>query len=112
MNGFYINLIGFQKHEVGNAGKKSFRFTELICETENPYGFFLEMSIEHKGRTAQPIRTLTQIISTCPHAIFANRRNYFGFEPHPAIVIAAGNRLFVQLISAGYVPECKSKLLC
>jgi hypothetical protein len=112
MSGFYINLTGFQKHEVGNAAGKSFRFTELICETENPYGFFLELCIEYKGIKPESMRTYTQTISTCPHPIYSNRRNYFGFESHKAIALAASNRLFVQIISAGYIPECKSKLLC
>ena len=112
MGGFYINLTGFQKHEVGNAGGKSFRFTELICETENPHGFVLELTLEYKDPSGETQRSITKTLSTCPHGIFAKRKNYFGFEPHPPFEIGTGNRLYVKLIPAGFTAECPAKLLC
>jgi hypothetical protein len=114
MNAFYINLADFDKHEIGQAAGKAFRFTELICETENPYGFVLHIEIEKtSSRNQDGNPELTKLrLSTVAHTIFSNRKTHFGFEAHDAIRILSGCRLFVRIMPAGQIIPCKSKLLC
>jgi hypothetical protein len=114
MNSFYIDLNGFSRHEIASASKKAFRFTELICEEPNIYGFLLVIQIERESpaKKGEPFTNEVIKLSTRAHEIFSSKKTHFSFEPHRFIFVPPESRLYVQLHPVVNLKEFRSRLLC
>jgi hypothetical protein len=111
---FYISLSGFGSHEIKNAAKKTFRFTELICEEINSHGFSLRVWIEKSETTRKNQVTpyLEFSLGTLKHKLFSNRLTHFSFETHTPFLVPEDCKLYVQLTPALKMKEFSSRLHC